>query len=143
MQLTIFYDGYCPLCVMEMDKLKGLNKLGKLAFVDIQHADFSSAYPELEWNALNARIHAMREDGTLVTGLDATYEAWRAVGKGWVYAPLRWPIIRWFADRFYNFFARHRIRISYLLTGKKRPDQCAVDGACTPKTSYPASNSRK
>jgi predicted DCC family thiol-disulfide oxidoreductase YuxK len=40
---------------------------------------------------------------------------------------LRWPIISWFADRAYNFFARHRYTISYLLTGQKRGKQCDYD----------------
>ena len=57
--------------------------------------------------------------------LDVTHEAWKAVGVGWLYAPLRWPLIRHVADAFYNVFAKHRYTISYLLTGKKRQcDRC-------------------
>lgn len=124
MKLTIFYDGFCPLCMWEMQKLKDLNRNQQLAFVDIQHPDFARLYPQLDWQALNNRIHALREDGSVVTGLDVTYLAWKAVGKGWVYAPLRWPVLRWFADFGYTLFARHRYRISYLLTGKKRCTSC-------------------
>ncbi len=110
--------------MLEMRKLKFYDVGGKIHFVDIQHPDFETDYPKLDWQALNARIHGMLENGQMVTGLDATYHAWDQVGKGWVYAPLRWPVIKWFADLIYLFFAKYRYRISYLLTGQKRCTQC-------------------
>jgi predicted DCC family thiol-disulfide oxidoreductase YuxK len=127
--LQIFYDGFCPLCVAEMNKLKACDEGGKLAFVDIQHQDFGAAYPELDWQALNAVIHVQLADGSLITGLDAAYLAWKAVGKGYLYAPLRWPVVRWFADGLYLIFARHRYIISFLLTGQRRCQQCNL-GVC-------------
>ena len=126
--LTIFYDGYCPLCLVEMDKLKQLDTQQNIHFVDIQAPAFFTNYPDLDWQTLNARIHGYLADGTLISGLDVTYLAWKLVGKGWVYAPLRWPVIRWFADIAYNLFAKHRYRISYLLTGKKRCIPCETKG---------------
>ena len=125
MKLRLFYDGYCPLCVAEMDKLKSYDKDNNLIFEDIQKPDFESRFPELIWQDLNDRIHGQLQDGTMVTGLDVTYLAWKHVGKGWVYAPLRWPIVRLLADAFYVFFARYRYTISYLLTGKKRGSSCS------------------
>lgn len=126
--LIIFYDGYCPLCMAEMNHLRKRDKHQRLKLVDIQDPDFSVQYPTLDWHALNARIHALRDDGTLMTGLDVTHEAWKAVGMGWVYAPLRWPVIRIFADMFYNVFAKHRYTISFLLTGKKRTCERCIPG---------------
>ncbi|NVK55012.1 MAG: DUF393 domain-containing protein [Alteromonadaceae bacterium] len=125
-ELTIFYDGGCPLCAIEMRHLKKRNQDGQLAFEDILADDFSVRYPSLDWQALNNRIHAMRSDGSLVVGLDATYQAWRLVGRGWLYAPLRWPLIRPVADWLYLKFARHRYTVSYWLTGQKRCAQCEV-----------------
>ena len=121
MAFKIFYDGTCPLCEKEMNQLKKLNTEGNLSFVDIMDEEFESNYPELDWQALNDRIHGMCEDGTLLVGLDATHRAWSEVGKGWVYAPLRWPVIRFFADKAYLLFAKNRYKISYWLTGKKYP----------------------
>jgi predicted DCC family thiol-disulfide oxidoreductase YuxK len=107
-----------------MKKLKTYDNEQRLQFVDIQMTGFTQQYPSLDWDALNARIHLQKENGEMVTGLDATYLAWEAVGKGWLYGWLRWPIIRWFADQFYLFFAHNRYTISYLLTGKKRCEAC-------------------
>ncbi|MEP1552787.1 MAG: DUF393 domain-containing protein [Paraglaciecola sp.] len=123
-ELTIFYDGYCPLCLAEMRKLKELDTSQAISFVDIQEDSFTQHYPHLDWGALNARIHGYLADGRLISGLDVTYVAWKLVGKGWVYAPLRWPVIRWFADIAYKGFAKHRYTISFLLTGKKRCLPC-------------------
>lgn len=122
--MIIFFDGYCPLCAIEMRQLRQRDKQGTIIFEDIQAVDFSDRYPHLNWQALNARIHVLLTDGRMVTGLDATHAVWQAVGKGWLYAPLRWPVIRWFADKAYNLFARHRYTISYWLTGKSRLDTC-------------------
>ena len=126
MKLRLFYDGQCPLCVAEMNKLRHYDKQGNLVFEDIQAADFAERFPTLSWQSLNDRIHGQLPDGALVTGLDVTYLAWKYVGKAWLYAPLRWPVLRWFADAVYLFFARYRYTISYLLTGKKR---CST-GSC-------------
>lgn len=122
--ISVFYDGYCPLCVAEMNKLRTLDKAHNLQLVDIQQPDFAERFPTLNWTALNARIHVQLADGQLLSGLDATHAAWQAVGHGWLYAPLRWPLIRWFADHAYDFFARNRYRISKWLTGQERCKTC-------------------
>lgn len=127
--MIIFYDGYCPLCRTEMRHLKKHDKRNAIQFEDIQAAEFPHRFPDLDWEALNARIHVQLPDGSLVSGLDATHRAWSAVGKGWLYAPLRWPGIRVVADYFYTLFARHRYTISYWLTGQKR----SCDTACKPE----------
>ncbi|MDB2331683.1 DUF393 domain-containing protein [Alteromonas sp.] len=126
--MIIFYDSYCPLCMAEMRHLKKRDKADSLTLVDIQDPGFSAEYPNLDYDALNARIHAMLPNGEIITGLDVTHQAWKAVGVGWLYAPLRWPVIRIFADWFYTVFARHRYTISYLLTGKKRSCARCIPG---------------
>ena len=113
-----------------MTKLKAYDTQKNLVFVDIQSSDFNKQFPNLSWQDLNDRIHGQLPDGSLITGLDVTYLAWKYVGKGWVYAPLRWPVIKWFADAVYLLFARYRYSISYLLTGKKRCDSC-VSSSCS------------
>ena len=133
MKLRLFFDGFCPLCVAEMNKLKSYNKDQNLVFEDIQAPDFSDRFPQLNWQDLDKRIHGQLPNGSLITGLDVTYLAWKYVGKGWVYAPLRWPVISWFADGVYLFFARYRYTISYLLTGKKRGGACSSSYCSTDK----------
>ncbi|MGM7319311.1 thiol-disulfide oxidoreductase DCC family protein [Idiomarina sp. ST10R2A5] len=126
-QLIIFYDGGCPLCVKEMRHLKRLDKEGRIQFENVNDPDFSQRYPQVEVAKANQYLHGQTRSGEMIYGLDVTHEAWSLVGKGWMIAPLRWPVIRWFADKAYLFFARHRNRISKLLTGEERCSQCSID----------------
>lgn len=126
-KLTIFYDGGCPLCVKEMRHLKKLDARSKIQFENINEPDFNQRYPAVDVAKANQYLHGQTRSGEMIYGLDVTYAAWSQVGKGWMIAPLRWPVIRWFADKAYLFFARYRNRISRLLTGKERCSQCSID----------------
>lgn len=125
-QLTIFYDGGCPLCVHEMRKLKKLDGGRQMVFEDIHSDGFEQRYPAIDKTAADTILHAQTDRGEMLYGLDVTHAAWSLVGRGWLTAPLRWPGLRWFADKAYLFFARNRYRISRLLTGKARCEQCKL-----------------
>ncbi|ESP91156.1 MULTISPECIES: thiol-disulfide oxidoreductase DCC family protein [Pseudoalteromonas] len=120
-ELTIFYDGTCPLCVKEMAALTKRDKSNRILIVDIYSEEFER-YPDIDPNKANSILHALDMNGNLLLGLDVTYHAWRLVGMGWMYAPLRWPVVKPLADKLYLAFASNRYRISYLLTGKSRCD---------------------
>ncbi len=124
-QLTIFYDGTCPLCAKEMRSLKEHDAKGLLKTVDIYSDEFSH-FPEINPDEANRILHAIDSKGQLILGLDAAHKAWTLVGKGKLYAPLRWRLVKPVADTFYLFFAKHRYRISYLLTGKSRCKSCQL-----------------
>ena len=126
-QLIIFYDGGCPLCVKEMRHLKKLDKNGKIQFENINERDFNQLFPEINVDDANAYLHGQLANGEMIYGLDVTHAAWSQVGKGWLIAPLRLPGIRWVADKVYLGFAKHRNRISKLLTGQERCPQCRID----------------
>lgn len=125
-QFTIFYDGTCPLCVKEMTALRKQDEDRQLLLVDIHEQQFLD-YPYIDGNEASAMLHALDEDGKLLLGLDVTYQAWSRVGKGWLYAPTRWKLIKPLADRFYLFFARNRYSISRLLTGSSKCKQCKLE----------------
>ncbi|MDC5705814.1 DUF393 domain-containing protein [Vibrio europaeus] len=123
--LTLFYDGHCPLCVKEMNKLKGYDTHSQLLLVDT-HSPMFDDYPNIDAQKAAKILHAVDDKGTLILGLDAIHCAWKLVGKGWLYAPLRWPLIKPIADWAYIKFANNRYQISKLLTGKAKCDsgQC-------------------
>lgn len=126
-QLTIFYDGGCPLCVKEMRHLKKLDESGNIQFENINADDFRDRYPAISVEDANAYLHGQLANGDMIYGLDVTHAAWSQVGKGWLIAPLRWPLVKWVADKVYLGFAKHRNRISKLLTGQERCSQCRID----------------
>jgi len=125
-QLSIFFDSHCPLCRMEMKALAERIDNDALVFVDINNADEMKAYPQFRWQDLNSRLHAVDNHGVLYTGLEASYQAWKIAGRGWMYAPLVWPGIKHITEPLYRFFARYRYSISYALTGKKRGPEYPV-----------------
>lgn len=126
MKLTLFFDGYCPLCVAEMKMLAELDNGNNFFFEDIHAADFELRYPTIDPIKADKILHALYENGSMIFGLDVTHQAWRTVGgKPWLVL-LRWPIIRWFSDCCYRVFAKNRYFISWLLTGQKRCTNCVT-----------------
>lgn len=125
--LIIFYDGGCPLCVKEMRQLKTKDKQHKLQFENIWANDFAKRFPHIDIAEANRILHGQKASGDMIYGLDVTHAAWSAVGRGWMTAALRLPIIKWLADKGYLFFARNRNGISKLITGNARCLQCSLD----------------
>ena len=120
--LTIFYDGRCPLCSAEMKQLRQLDDAGRLYLEDINRPDFRQRFPHIDPVEADRVLHGQWSNGTLIYGLDVTQQAWALVGRHRWLKLLRQPLVRWFADLGYLFFARYRRQISRLLTGSSRCD---------------------
>lgn len=129
--LTIFYDGKCPLCVREMRHLKAKDRKHQITFIDLHGEQFAPYADRIDAVAADRILHGLTADAQIIRGLDVTHRAWSLVGRGWLTAPLRWPVLRWFADHGYRFFARHRNRIAYLVTGEQQCQQCSLDPRTT------------
>ena len=110
--MTLFYDAACPVCSLEMDHLRERDLAGRLIFVDIGAAGFDAAAHGATLQAMNAEIHAMRPDGSMLMGVEVLRLAYEAVGLGWVLRASAWPLLRPAFDVAYRRFARHRIAIS-------------------------------
>lgn len=87
------------------------NQAGCLAFEDIHAPDFDGRHPDLSFAQAMAILHARRPDGSLLTGLDVTVEAWTLLGYPHWVAPLRWRWLRPLSGTLYRLFARHRTRL--------------------------------
>ncbi len=114
-ELRLLYDGECPLCRCEAEWLKRRDTRGRLALEDISALGFDPQRYGLRADEVQAAIHGVLRDGRVVRGMDAVREAYRVVGLGWIAAPTRWPVVRWWADRLYRLFARNRVRIGRIL----------------------------
>lgn len=130
-QITILYDGQCPLCVKEMQHLQNADKHNRIILCDINADTFAQLFPEISHQAAMSKLHGyltQDQKTRLLTGLDVTYHAWRLAGKGWLFAPLRWPGIKIIADYCYLKFAKHRFTLSRWLTGQSRcsSGQCQI-----------------
>ena len=122
--LTIFYDGFCPLCASEMSQLHRLDTQNKLVLENIHDTHFKTRFPNIDPIEADKILHGQLPDGKIIKGLEVTCLAWKLVEKHKWIQILRWPVIRVFADFSYLFFARYRHVISSFLTGKSRCSSC-------------------
>lgn len=86
--LTVLYDGGCPLCRREIAHVQGLAKQGSaLCFVDISSSNASPASDSFAYDrqALLARFHVQREDGSRLNGAAAFVAMWARL-PGWRWA---------------------------------------------------------
>ena len=126
-ELTIFYDGGCPLCLAEMKHLMKLDRNNKIELVDINQENFQAIYPDINREQADRILHGQLATGKILLGLDVTHKAWSLVGKGNWTAIIRWPVVRHMADFVYLQFARHRHFLSRIITGKERCESCSIE----------------
>lgn len=109
---TLFYDADCPVCSLEMDHLRERNHAGRLAFVDIGAPGFDPSPYGATLAEMNAEIHALLPDGSVLRGVPVLRLAYDAVGLGWMMGFTGWTPWRGAFDAAYRVFARHRLPIS-------------------------------
>ncbi|RMU33537.1 Cell division inhibitor [Pseudomonas syringae pv. primulae] len=112
--LTLYFDGECPLCAREIKVLRARAAADRLLFVDISDDVFDASLLGLTLTQMESSLHARFDDGTWVTGLDATLWSWRAAGLGKWVAPLSWPILRPLFTVLYRLFCRFRPHLAWL-----------------------------
>ena len=120
--LTLLFDGGCPLCLREVGFLRRRDQAQRIAFVDIDSSEYvPQKYADISYRNAMGRIHAITADGTILQNVEVFREAYRLIGLGWIYAPTRWPLISTLVDQIYSLWASRRLQI----TG--RPD---LDSLC-------------
>lgn len=113
--LTIYYDGNCPVCAIEINMLRQRCEDGSLRFVDIHAPEFDPTPLGKPLEALNARIHAVRADSLVVEGPEVFALAYRAVGLDALADLISWAPLKPVIDWLYGRFARHRHRLGQWL----------------------------
>lgn len=135
-ELTLLYDGGCPLCLREVAILRRRDQrlqpgAPRLAFVDIDALDYNpAAHGGITYREAMGRIHGLRADGTVLRDVEVFREAYRLVGLGWLYAPTAWPLLRPVVDGAYGLWARWRLP----MTGRPELDQlCSCRAEARPQ----------
>ncbi len=106
----LYYDGQCPLCSEEMEKLQHLAE-GKLQLVNIHDLKNQTDLPDKK--SLLTLLHLQQTDGNFLTGLDANVAAWQHTRLGVYVRWLRWPLIKPLADLIYKLWAQRRYQQLY------------------------------
>ncbi len=111
-ELTLYYDGKCPLCVAEVEFLQSRNAQGQLAFVDVTQTGFEAAGHNISCEAAMAQIHGRTADGQVLVGVPVFATAYKLA---------KLPVLAWVLSRrwlmpvlqpAYVLFAKHRQAIS-------------------------------
>lgn len=130
--LTLYFDGDCPLCAQEIKLLRKQAAPERLRFVDISDEEFQPEPLGFTFAQMQNLLHARFEDGSWVTGLDATLWSWRAVGLGAWAAPLSWRWARPLLNIAYRLFCRWRPHLAWLPhpdgAARCRRDSCSTSG---------------
>jgi len=109
-QQTLYYDGACPLCRTEIDRLR--DAAGDvIELIDVHQMTQTNDLPSKQ--ALLKQLHLRTADGRLLVGLDANVAAWQVTSYGWLFRWLRWPGVRLVSDKVYNYWAEVRYRRRY------------------------------
>ena len=117
-QLTLLFDGGCPLCLREVSFLQRRDRrlhpgAPQLAFVDINVDDYTpAAHGGISYREAMGRIHALTAEGRVLRDVAVFREAYRLIGLGWLYAPSAWPGLRQLADGLYGLWARWRLPLT-------------------------------
>ena len=111
--LTIFYDGYCPLCLAEIHFLKQHNQRGLLLFKSLQQLD--SANTDIKCELALKTIHAKLDANEIINGPEVFYEAYKRTDLRIVNYLFSIKLIRFIYDKFYVLFAKYRHQISKLI----------------------------
>jgi len=106
-QDTLYYDGACPLCSAEINKLSRLSGEG-LCLRNIHELDPEEDCPAPE--VLMARLHLKTAEGQWITGLSANVHAWQHTRLGFLWRVLELPLIRPISHYCYELWLRQRNR---------------------------------
>ena len=125
-KLTFLYDGGCPLCRRETSFLKVRDKSESILFVDINSKDYDPKnYQNISFEKAMSNLHGILNNGNIIKGLDVLAYSYQLIGLGWVYLPIKIPIISNFLKIIYRIWAKYRLPI----TGRNK-SEILCDSKC-------------
>jgi predicted DCC family thiol-disulfide oxidoreductase YuxK len=125
-QLTLLFDGQCSICRRATEKLKLRDHENRIVAEDISDPAFDPGRYGLTAEQVRTVMYVVLPDGRVLRAMDAVRAAYAAVGRGWLLAPTAWPGVRWLADAFYRYFARHRLTFSRIFGRKCHSGSCSL-----------------
>ena len=116
--LSCFHDGECPICNIEIDVMKKLDKQGNINWVDISKDKLALDKAGLSYSQAMAKLYVLDEHNNIMhSGVKGFIAVWkqlpyyRRLASIVEHVPLAIPILSFL----YSIFARYRL----VLTGKK------------------------
>jgi len=112
-KINMLYDSECPLCMHEVNFLKKRDRRGLVKFTDIADINYDPhKNGGVNYEAGMKKIHAVTETGEVIAGMEVFREVYKAVGLGWVWRFTQLPGFSPLFDRFYDFWAAWRMKVT-------------------------------
>ena len=116
--LTVCYNGACPVCRAEVEHYRRLDDAGtRLRFLDVAADPADAARRGLVGEAPFRRLHAVSADGRMLAGVEAFAAVWERLPRyRWLAKLVRRPVVGALARLAYEraaapaLFALHRRR---------------------------------
>lgn len=113
--LTVFFDGDCPLCRSEIGLYRNCAGADRVAFVDVAAADRDHLIDGLDRAAALARFHVQTANGQLHSGAAGFAQLWlRLPGWRWLGQIMLLPGIITAAELAYRGFLKVRPAIQWI-----------------------------
>jgi predicted DCC family thiol-disulfide oxidoreductase YuxK len=108
-ELTVFFDGSCPLCRSEIGVYQGCRGAEQVAFIDVSALANKAVAPGLDQASAMARFHVMRSDGAFDSGAAGFGRLWLALpGWRWLGRIVMLPVLLPVAEFAYRIFLQGR-----------------------------------
>lgn len=79
--VTVLYDGACPLCAREIAMYRRQHGTDAIRWLDVSQIPESDIPLGLSRQAVLARFHIIRRDGSVAVGAAGFVELWKAIPK--------------------------------------------------------------
>ncbi len=125
---VLLYDGRCSACVGSARAIERMDpRRRRLRVVDFRASMDDAERAGISPESLERGVHMIKPDGSVSAGPDAVRDALRALRLGGIAWMLGLPLVGGLFGRFYDWFARNRLR----WFGRDLPggSGCA-DGSC-------------
>jgi len=117
---TIYFDGACPLCTIEIAHYRAQEGAEKLHFLDVSQESADTGSDLSRHDAL-ARFHVRREDGSLLSGAAAFVSIWEDLPRWrWAARVAKWPGVLVVMEIFYRLFLPLRPALAALVRRRGR-----------------------
>ena len=113
-EVTLFWDGGCPLCKREIAYYQWLDKEQRVDWVNIDSQPARLDAHGVPLEAALAKIHGLDRNGSLVVGVPAFLAVWEVLPYWNVLPPVvrAAPFIMPLVDAAYAWWAKRRLGIS-------------------------------
>lgn len=108
-EVTVFYDGACPLCEREIAFYRKCRNADAIDWVDVSQCAADEVTPGLSKADAMARFHVIGADGELVSGGTAFREIWTVLPAFRTWSRLfRGRLFSWLLNKAYDIFLKIR-----------------------------------